>query len=76
MTYAQAQLGPLGFRTTATKTNICGHEREVTLQCGDTTHTFNCVCPAYPSIMALGCPLHHDGPGSSGSVEDIKKFIP
>ena len=34
-----------------------------------------CVCPAHPHITAMGCPLHHYGPGGSWPVEHLKAAL-
>jgi hypothetical protein len=69
MTYVESQLQPLGFRF------LDGvPDRSVVLSLGHLKFRFDCVCPAYPTIKALGCPLHHDGPGGSSPVDEAKKI--
>jgi len=34
-----------------------------------------CVCPAYPSTIAMGCPLHHRGLGGSRAVENLRTIL-
>jgi len=68
MTYAEQELLPLGFRT------IESAENKAVLSLGHLKLQFDCCCPAYPNIKALGCPLHHSGSGSSWPVEEAKKI--
>lgn len=69
MTYAEDELLPLGF-----------HLKEkdgerVVLSISHLKLQFDCGCPAYPNITALGCPIHHPGhPGDSWVVEEAKKI--
>ncbi len=70
MTYAERELQPLGFRTVSRK-----GENEIILSFDHLKLLFECVCPAYPSIKAMGCPLHHEGPGGSWPVDDAKKIV-
>lgn len=64
MFYALEQLAPLGFSL------VTGNDRQIVLQLGHTQLVFDCACPAYPEIKAMGCPLHHAGRGSSSPVCD------
>ena len=67
MTYAEYELRPFGYRVAEQS------QDRVSLQRGSDILHFACVCPSYPSIRALGCPLHHAGPGESGPVERAKR---
>ncbi len=69
MTYAEKELLPLGFR------KVEETENKVILFLGHLKLQFDCVCSAYPNIKALGCPLHHSGPGSSWPVDGAKKVV-
>ncbi len=72
MTYVEEGLRPLGFRFVK-RDERYGVVTNVVLSIGHLKMVFDCVCPAYPSIRALGCPVHHKGPGGSWPVEDAKK---
>ncbi len=72
MTYVENELRPIGFKTESKQGNI--FKQKVVLSIGHLKLRFDCVCPAYPTIKALGCPLHHDGPGGSWPVEEAKKI--
>lgn len=67
-TFAERRLEPLGYAVDER------HERNVftidsvTMSFGEMVVRFECVCPAYPTIRALGCSLHHEGPGDSWPV--------
>jgi hypothetical protein len=76
MTYAERELLPLGFRLIDTKADTFGHERQVILAFGNLKLLFDCVCPSYPAVKALGCPLHAHETSAPGSwpVEDAKKI--
>lgn len=76
MTYAERELQPLGFRLLATELDSLGFERKTVLSFGHLKLQFDCVCPAYPSIKALGCPLHAHETSLPGSwpVEEAKKI--
>lgn len=74
MTYAEHELQLLGFRLSATEVDSVGIERKIVLSHNHLKLQFDCVCPAHPSIKALGCPLHHEGPGGSWPVETAKKL--
>lgn len=68
MTYAERELSPLGFIL------VEGTENKVVFSLGHLKLQFDCCCPAFPNIKALGCPLHHSGLGSSWPVEEAKKI--
>jgi hypothetical protein len=76
MTYAERELLPLGFRLLTTKTNTFGHELQIVLTFGSLKLQFDCPCPFYPTIKALGCPLHAHETSAPGSwpVEEAKKI--
>ncbi len=74
MTYAERELRPLGFHLLSADADRVGFERKIVLSYGHLKLQFDCVCPAYPSIKALGCPLHHEGPGGSWPVTTAKKL--
>lgn len=69
--YAEKELLQTGFK----RVNEVGETRisstAVTLSMGHTKIRFDCVCPSYPQIRALGCPLHTKF-GSSWPVEEAK----
>ncbi len=75
MTYAEKELQPLGFHLSDTEVNSLGFARKIVLSFGHLKLQFDCVCPAYPNIKALGCPLHAHETPSPGSwpVEEAKK---
>ena len=75
MTYAERELQPFGFRPTDEKRNGAGHTLSITLVVNHLMLLFRCGCPAYPNIKALGCPVHHDGPGGSWPVEIAKRIM-
>lgn len=72
-TYAEQELCPLGFQLRSKS------DKQVVLSLGWFKLQFDCVCPAYPNIKALGCPLHHhetnDKNGGSWSIEEAKKLV-
>jgi len=73
MTYVERELNPLGFQTVSREGYI-GLERQVILSFSHLKFQFDCVCPAFPAIRALGCPLHHrEDFGGSWPVEEAKK---
>lgn len=72
MTYAEKILVPLGYKFVAK--NGDPFEKQVVLSIGHLKLQFDCVCPAYSTIKALGCPLHHDGPGGSWPISDAEKI--
>lgn len=74
MTYAEQELLPLGFYLAEKENDEIGFARKIVLSFGHLKFLFECVCPAYPTIKGLGCPLHHDGPGGSWPIEDAKKI--
>lgn len=70
--YAEKELVPLGYKVVkqdSRHATFCleGISIEVHVN-------LSCTCPAYPNIHALGCPLHHVGPGGSWSIEDAKRI--
>ena len=73
MTYAEAVLLPLGFRSVGSEEHRAGWKQRIVLSISHLRLQFDCVCPAYPNIKALGCPLHHNGPGGSWPVEEAKR---
>ncbi len=73
MTYVEKELQPLGFLLVR-QDERHGVVTSVVLAIKHLNLVFNCGCPAYPNIRALGCPLHHDGPGGSWPVEDAKSI--
>lgn len=69
MTCVENELLPLGFRSEER------NSKKVVLSIGHLKLLFDCGCPAYPKIIALGCPIHHPGsPGGSWPVEEAKKI--
>lgn len=84
MTYAERVLKPLGFNLIE-QSVINPSERldredirpgireKVVLTFSHLKLQFDCVCPSHPHIKALGCPLHHEGLGSSWPVEEAKQ---
>lgn len=69
-TYAERELESLGYKVTSRT-----RESEVRLQReGQEEIVFTCACPVYPNIKALGCPLHHEGPGGSWPVVGAKEL--
>ena len=62
-TYAESQLAPYGYRVAARSGEV-----SLTLERGERQVEFTCACPAFPLIKALGCPMHHPGPGGSWPV--------
>ncbi|NQT22794.1 MAG: hypothetical protein HQ579_05060 [Candidatus Omnitrophica bacterium] len=75
MTFAEKELLPLGFKLGAEKEDSMGFKISQIFFIGDSKLKFDCVCPSYPEIKALGCPLHHEGPGGSGPIEEAKKAV-
>ncbi|MBI5732440.1 hypothetical protein HY967_00570 [Candidatus Jorgensenbacteria bacterium] len=75
MTYAEQELQPLGFHLLDTEADSVGFEKKVVLSFHHLKLQFDCVCPAYPRIKALGCPLHAHETSLPGSwpIEDAKK---
>ncbi len=73
MTFAERILAPLGRKLVAKTGNP--FEKQVVFSIGHLKLQFDCVCPAYPDIKAMGCPLHHEGPGGSWPITDAKKII-
>lgn len=70
MSYVEDELLSLGFRLEERS------DERVVLSINHLKLQFDCSCPAYPSIIALGCPIHHPGhPGGSWPV-DLAKKIP
>ena len=67
MTYVEQELLPMGFNVAEST------DKKVVLSLGHLKFQFDCVCPSYPSIKTLGCPLHHSGPGDSWPVYEAKK---
>lgn len=76
MTYAESELQPLGFHLLSTEADPVGFELKIVLSYNHLKLQFDCVCPAYPSIKALGCPLHAHETSLPGSwpVEEAKKL--
>jgi hypothetical protein len=72
MTYAERELIPLGFGVVSKMTTPFAEN--VVLSYGHLKLRFDCSCPSYPHIKALGCPLHHEGPGSSWPIKEAKKI--
>jgi hypothetical protein len=68
-TYAEKELVPLGY-----KLLIRNEDSQIVLAIGHTKVRFDCACPMHPQIRALGCPLHHDGPGDSFAVDDARRI--
>lgn len=72
MTFAEKILVPLGYKFVVK--NGDPFEKQVVLSIGHLKLQFDCVCPAYPTIRALGCPLHSRWPwqflASNGSREN------
>jgi hypothetical protein len=69
MAYVEDELLPLGFRPEER------NDKRAVLSINHLKLQFDCGCPAYPSIIALGCPIHHPGyPGGSSSVEEAKEI--
>ena len=68
MTYAEQELKPFGFHL------VEGGARSVVFALSHLKLRFDCACPAYPDIKALGCPLHHEGPGGSWPIIEAKKI--
>lgn len=67
--YVEDQLLPLGF----IRVDGVG-EKTVVLAIDSFRLEFRCTCPTWlPNVRAIGCPLHHNGPGGSISVEDAKR---
>lgn len=75
MTYAEKELRPSGFKLEREERNGFGLAQRVILSRGRLKFQFDCVCPLYPNIKAMGCPLHHEGPGGSATVEEAKKIF-
>lgn len=73
-TYAEKELQPLGFHLVSEERDALGFARQVVLSLSHLKLLFDCACPAYPNISALGCPLHHDGPGGSWPIETAKRL--
>ena len=78
MTYAERELQPFGFHLLDTEINSAGFEKKVVLCFRHLKFQFDCVCPAYPIIRALGCPLHnHEAsssePGDSWPVAEARQ---
>ena len=67
-TFAETRLSPLGFETVERHETRGYTVDSLTMQLGEIVVKFECVCPAYPTIKALGCSLHHEGPGDSWPV--------
>ena len=76
MTYAEKELQSFGFRLVSEKRDSVGFEQQVVLAIGHLKLLFDCVCPAYPSTKALGCPLHAHETSLPGSwpIEHAKKI--
>ncbi|MDE1970794.1 MAG: hypothetical protein KGI50_04455 [Patescibacteria group bacterium] len=74
MTYAERELLPLGFRRVETATPDTRSAARVILSIGCLKLLFECACPAFPNIIAMGCPLHHEGLGGSHEIEQAKKL--
>jgi hypothetical protein len=72
-TYVEKELLPLGFRTERVKI-VDFLPRSVIMTIGHLKLLFECCCASYPSGRSLGCPIHHDGPGSSWPVDEAKKL--
>ncbi|HSX57956.1 MAG TPA: hypothetical protein VLE47_01630 [Candidatus Saccharimonadales bacterium] len=68
LTYIEEQLGVLG----TLEQDRFGKSVAITLDIGKRKIRFPCSCPFYPRIKAMGCPLHHEGPGGSWPVEEAK----
>lgn len=74
-TYAERELKPHGWSRHESDTTKTGrNDKEVRLRRGHLILLFECVCPAYPDIVALGCPLHHSGVGDSSPVIEAKRI--
>jgi hypothetical protein len=69
-TYAEIILEPFGFSKGPNNQT----QKNLTLVFQEHIVVFSCVCPSYPDIRALGCPLHHSGPGGSWPVEKEKSI--
>ena len=75
MTYVENELLPLGFHLVSKEERRPGFVHRVVLLISHLKLQFDCGCPAYPNIIALGCPIHHPGhPGSSWPVDLAKKL--
>jgi len=74
MTYAEQELGPLGFKFVEKKEIRPGFIQKIVLSFCHLKLQFDCGCPDYPHIKTLGCPLHHKGPGGSHSIETAKEI--
>ncbi len=76
MTYVEKELLPLGFHKESERRNDIGFEEQIVLRFRHLKLQFDCVCPAYPSTKALGCPLHAHETSLPGSwpVEQAKKI--
>ena len=70
MTHVEQELKPFGFNL------VESSQAKVVLSISHLKLQFDCVCPAYPNIKALGCPLHSTSPGSSWPVEEAKRIAP
>ena len=64
MTYAEKELLPHGYKLES----ISSKHASFSLQNGFLVINLVCGCPAYPNIQAMGCPLHHHGPGGSWPI--------
>ena len=71
VTYVEKELLPIGFMVVGSEST----DKKVVLSFGHLKLQFDCCCPAYPYIKALGCPLHHSGPGGSWPVEEAKQIV-
>ncbi|MBI3633802.1 MAG: hypothetical protein HY226_05960 [Candidatus Vogelbacteria bacterium] len=70
MTYVENKLIPIGYRLVSKKAN-----KQVVLAWSHLKLQFDCVCPIYPIAKALGCPLHHEGPGGSWPVKMAEEIV-
>jgi hypothetical protein len=72
MFYAEQELAPLGFQL-ADIVDGRVHTTSIIMSNTRLQLKFDCVCPAFPHVSAMGCPLHHKGAGTSSLVTDAKR---
>jgi len=72
-TYAERKLLPLGFKIVGIEES-CFFTQKIIFSIGHLKFQFDCICPAYPNIKALGCPLHHEGKGGSWPIMEAIKI--